>query len=77
MEVDFTLVIKIIVLGFIHWMLVPFALKALIERKRVLGGKKAPWAVSIVLLTCVGSLIYLIFHPTFGTEAETQAETSR
>jgi hypothetical protein len=74
MEVDITLIVKVILLGFIHWMLVPFALKALVGRKHVVGGKKAPWAVAIIFLTCVGSLIYLIFHPTFGMEAETQTE---
>ena len=74
MEIDITLILKIILLGFIHWMLVPFALKALVERKRVLGGKKAPWAVAIIFLACVGSLLYLIFHPNFGAEAEARTE---
>ena len=74
MEVDIILILKIILLGFIHWMLVPFALKALIERKRVLGGKKAPWAVAIIFFACVGSLLYLIFHPNFGTETEARTE---
>ncbi len=74
MEVDITLILKIIVIAFIHWMLVPFALKALVERRRVLGGKKAPWAVAIIFLTCVGSLVYLMFHPNFGMETETRTE---
>lgn len=74
MTIDITLILKIILLGFIHWMLVPFALKALLERKQVVGGNKAPWAVAIILLTCVGSLIYLIFHPTFGAAADVEAE---
>ena len=74
MEIDTIFILKIIALGFIHWMLVPFALKALIERKRVIGGKKAPWAVGIIFLTCIGSLIYLIFHPNIGMETETRTE---
>lgn len=74
MTIDMILITKIILLGFIHWMLVPFALRALLDRKQVVGGKKAPWAVAIVSLTCVGSLIYLIFHPTFGAATDTQAE---
>lgn len=75
MEVDWILILKIIVLSFIHWMLVGFALKALVERKRVIGGKKAPWAVAIIFLTCVGSLLYLIIHPNIGVTADTQTET--
>jgi hypothetical protein len=74
MEVDIILILKIVLLAFIHWMLVPLALKALIERKHVLGGKKAPWAVAIIFLTCIGSLIYLTVHPNFGVGPETQTE---
>lgn len=68
MEVDVVLILKIVFLGIIHWMLVPLALQALIERRRVIGGRKAPWAVAIVFLTCLGSLFYLIFHPQTQTE---------
>ena len=74
MEANTIFILKIVALALIHWMLVPVALKALIERKRVFGGKKAPWALAIIFMTCVGSLIYLIFHPTFDMETETQTE---
>ena len=73
MEVDVILIVKIVLLGLIHWMLVPLALQALIQRRRVLGSRKAPWAVAIVFITCLGSLFYLIFHPQ--TQTETQAQT--
>ncbi len=63
MEIDAILIVKIVLLALIHWMLVPLALQALIERRRVVGGRKAPWAVAIVFMTCLGSLLYLIFHP--------------
>ena len=63
MEIDAILIVKIVLLALIHWMLVPLALQALIERRRVIGGRKAPWAVAIVFMTCLGSLLYLIFHP--------------
>ncbi|MBA7698358.1 hypothetical protein ES703_107035 [subsurface metagenome] len=74
MEIDVILIAKIVLLGLIHWMLVPLALQALIQRQRVLGGRKAPWAVAIVFITCLGSLLYLIFHPQTQTEAHTQTE---
>ena len=68
MEIDAILIAKIVLLALIHWMLVPLALQALIEKRRVLGGRKAPWAVAIVFMTCLGSLLYLIFHPQTQTE---------
>ncbi len=74
MEANTILIVKIIVLGLIHWTLVPIALQALIERRRVIGGKKAPWAAAIVLLTGLGSLLYLIFHPQLQRETQTRTE---
>lgn len=68
MEIDVILIAKIVLLALIHWMLVPLALQALIEKRRVMGGRKAPWAVAIVFMTCLGSLLYLIFHPQTQTE---------
>ena len=68
MEIDVILIAKIVLLALIHWMLVPLALQALIEKRRVIGGRKAPWAVAIVSITCLGSLLYLIFHPQTQTE---------
>jgi len=68
MEIDVILIAKIVLLALIHWMLVPLALQALIEKRRVIGGRKAPWAVAIVFMTCLGSLLYLIFHPQTQTE---------
>ena len=60
MELD--LVVKILLLGLIHWVLVPVALKYLVERTRVLGGRKTIWALPILLVTCLGPLSYLIVH---------------
>ncbi len=68
MEIDAILIAKIVLLALIHWMLVPLALQALIEKRRVIGGRKAPWAVAILFMTCLGSLLYLIFHPQTQTE---------
>ena len=69
MEVDVILILKIVLLGLIHWMLVPLELRALVERRQVIGGRKAPWAVAIVFITCLGSLLYLIFHPQTQAQA--------
>ena len=56
-------IIRIFLLGIIHWVLAGFLLHDLAYRKKVFGGKKAPWAIIIALVLCVGSLIYLLFHP--------------
>jgi hypothetical protein len=38
-------------------------LQDLANRDRVLGGHKAPWAIVIIFITFVGSLMYLLCHP--------------
>lgn len=63
MEIDWVFIIKIVILSLIHWMLVPAALNSLMMNENVVGGKKAPWAIGIVFLLCLGSLLYLMCHP--------------
>lgn len=63
-------IIKAALLGLIHWSLVPIALGGLIRRQRVLGGRKAPWVLAIVFLTCFGPLFYLLLHPQLQTQSQ-------
>jgi uncharacterized membrane protein YuzA (DUF378 family) len=56
-------IIRIVILGVIHWLLAGIMLHDLAYRERVFGGKKAPWAILIVFVLCLGSLLYLAFHP--------------
>ena len=47
----------------LHVVLAVMLLQDLANRKKVVGGHKAPWAILIILITFLGSLLYLIFHP--------------
>ena len=74
--IELEMILKIILLGLIHWALVPIALKGLIERERVLGGWKLLWAVPIVFITCLGPLSYLIIHELLP-QPQTQLDYDR
>jgi len=63
--VELEMILKIMLLGLIHWVLVPIALKGLLQRKRVLGGRKVFWAVPIVFITCLGPLSFLILDELY------------
>lgn len=69
---ELAVLLKIIALGLIHWALAPIALKSLVERRRVLG-PKGLWVLSILFVTCFGSLFYLIIHELLP-EVQTQVE---
>ncbi len=56
-------IIRVILFGIVHWILVGFMLHDLVDRRRVFGGHKAPWALAILFIPCFGSLAYLGFHP--------------
>ena len=60
---DLEWILRIVLLGITHWILAGILLQDLAARERVVGGRKWPWAVVIVLITCFGSLLYLLFHP--------------
>jgi uncharacterized membrane protein YuzA (DUF378 family) len=62
-EAILRIILLIVVLGIVHWGLVPMALENLVARQRVIGGRKGPWALAIVFITCLGSLLYLLIHP--------------
>ena len=65
-------VIILVLFGVLHWVLAIMLLSDLVKRKRVLGGRKAPWAIAIILITFLGSLFYLICHPAvfYGSDEE-------
>ena len=47
----------------LHLVLAVMLLRDLADRERVLGGRKAPWAIAIIFVTFLGSLLYLLCHP--------------
>ena len=56
-------ILRLVLLGITHWILAGLLLPDLASRKKVVGGHKWPWVVIIVLISCFGSLLYLLFHP--------------
>jgi len=56
-------IIRIILLGIVHWILAGILLQDLASRKKVFGGHKAFWVIIMVIIPCFGSLLYLLFHP--------------
>ncbi len=60
---DLERVLALVLFSILHWVLAIMLLHDLINRKKVLGGRKAPWAIAIILVTFLGSLLYLLCHP--------------
>lgn len=56
-------ILALIVFSMMHWVLALILLEDLADRKRVLGGRKWPWAIAIIFVTFLGSLVYLLCHP--------------
>ena len=56
-------IIRIILFGIAHWLLAGFMLNDIVSREKVFGRRKAPWVISIIVIPCFGSLLYLAFHP--------------
>ena len=62
--------IRFIIFGILHWVLAGMLLQDLAYRKKVLGGKKWPWAVVIIFVTWLGSIVYLLCHPQIFTQGD-------
>ena len=61
MELEWLL--RLVLFSLLHWVLAIMLLQDLAGRKRVLGGRKWPWAVVIIFVTFLGSVLYLLCHP--------------
>ncbi|MBM3157076.1 MAG: hypothetical protein FJ004_07295 [Chloroflexi bacterium] len=70
---DLEMILKIVLLGLVHWALVPIALGHLFQRQGALGRMKGVWALSILFVTCAGPLFYLILHELMP-QPQTQPE---
>ena len=67
-------ILRLILFGVLHWVLAIMLLHDLASRRRVLGGRKAPWAIAIALVTFLGSLLYLLCHPQIFREDDDKWE---
>ncbi len=72
MELDW--ILRLVLFGIIHWALAIMMLQDLATRKRVLGGRKWPWAVVILVVTFLGSVVYLLCHPRILIGGEDKEE---
>jgi len=56
-------ILELVLFSILHLILAGIVLNDIANRDRVLGGHKAPWVIIVILLTFVGSLLYLLCHP--------------
>ena len=63
-------ILALVLLCMLHLVLAMMLLQDLANRERVLGGRKAPWAVAIIFVTFFGSLLYLLCHPKIFYDSE-------
>ena len=65
-------ILALVLFCILHVVLATMLLQDLANRKQVLGGRKAPWAIAILFVTFLGSLLYLLCHPKifYGSDDE-------
>ena len=64
--------IALLLFSLLHWVLAGMLLNDLSRRRKVLGGRKAPWVLAIVFIIYLGSVAYLVCHPRifYGSDSE-------
>lgn len=71
---DLETILKIVLIGLVHWALVPIAMGHLFQRQGLMGRMKGVWALTILFGTCVGPLFYLILQELVP-QPQTQPQT--
>ena len=56
-------ILRIVLFGIAHWILAGVMLHDMASRQRVFGGHKPPWVIAVLIIPCLGSILYLLFHP--------------
>jgi len=56
-------ILALVLFSILHLVLAIMLLQDLANRERVVGGRKPPWAIAIIFVTFLGSLLYLLCHP--------------
>ena len=67
-------ILRLVLLGIVHWVLAIMMLQDLASRKRVLGRRKWPWALVILFITFLGSVLYLLCHPRIIIGGDDEAQ---
>ncbi|MFC1932778.1 PLDc N-terminal domain-containing protein [Chloroflexota bacterium] len=70
MELEWHL--ALVLFSILHLALAIMLLHDLTGRKQVLGGRKAPWALAILFITFLGSLLYLLCHPKIFYDSDSK-----
>ena len=60
---ELTRILAIVLLSILHLVLAGMLLDDISKRKRILGGRKAPWVITILFVVFIGALLYLLCHP--------------
>jgi len=71
---DLEWILALVVFCVLHLVLALLLLHDLADRKRVLGGRKVPWAIAIIFVTFLGSLLYLLCHPKIFYDSDSREE---
>jgi hypothetical protein len=61
--VELERILAVILFSIAHWVLAILLLDDLANRNRVLGRHKWPWAIAILFIIFIGSVVYLVCHP--------------
>jgi len=67
-------ILALVLFCILHLVLAMMLLQDLADRKQVLGGRKAPWAVAIIFVTFLGSVLYLLCHPKIFYDSDHKQE---
>jgi hypothetical protein len=62
-------ILALVLFSILHLVLAVMLLQDLANRRQVRGGRKAPWAIAIIFVTFLGSLLYLLCHPKIFYES--------
>jgi len=67
-------IMALVLFGVLHWVLAIMLLNDMARREKAKGGRKALWVFAIIFITFLGSMLYLLFHPSYFFDSDDEDE---
>lgn len=64
----------LVLFGIFHWVLAIMLLNDMTRREKEKGGRKVFWVIAIIFITLLGSMLYLLFHPSYFFDSNDEDE---
>lgn len=63
-------ILALVLFGILHWVLAIMLLNDMAHREKDHGTRRVLWIIAVIFITFLGSMLYLLFHPSYFFDSD-------